>query len=255
MCDKVLARAFVAELIGPDYLLQLLDVAGTASGISWDELPREFAGKVNHACGGVIVVSERADPTIRLPEASHVQGFSRYHVHPDTFDLSAAIALFDYWQTLGYGWTPGNYREWGYKDIKRMVLVESLADTSGGQPVEVKVFCFNGRPGSIVVVEVGRDLEMERHRRYLEDEFHKARVGLHIDERVWTSLLQACRSLSAHTDMVRVDWFMTSDGPRFNELTSYPGGGGGRLLGHRSFSSDELELILAQSWSVPKEYV
>ena len=254
-CDKVRSRGFAAERIPAECLLTRHAVAERGADIPWPMLPREYVVKVNHASGGIIVVSERADPTAELPTTTAGIGWVRFLVHPDRADPVRIAALCDHWLARGYGWGPRRFLEWGYRDVPRRIVVEQFLDVGRGLPGEVKAYCFDGRPRSFVFV--GRDdmfTEVEQG-RYFDDEQDLAAERAGMDAQQWARLVEMSAALSRESDMLRVDWFVTAAGdPVFNELTPYPGGAKGEVEGHATLSPYEADVILSSYWQVRAHY-
>lgn len=253
LSDKLLARDYVSSRVRPGVLVPLLASAERAADIPWDDLPREFVCKVNHGSGGVIVVSDLADPRSRLPGDGELTGWDRFHVRPEAARPEDLARLCDFWLGCRYGWEPGYYREWGYRDVRPRVFVEEFCRGASGLPDELKVHCFNGVPRSFILRRIAADLDGVTE-RYLEAESDEVieRAGLTAEQ--WLDVLDMCRRLSAETDMVRIDFMVTVSGLRFSELTNYPGGGMGVLSGSERYSPDELELLYGSFWQVPPEY-
>ncbi len=253
--DKLRVREYAAARIGPEHLTPLLAQAATGGGIDWASLPREFACKVNHASGGVIVVSTRIDARRTLPRPADRPGWAHLAVHPDASDATAIAELCDYWLGRGYGWTVGAYREWGYRDVPRRILVEELVPSAAVLPREVKVYCLNGVPRCVWFVQRGGDFTSADDELFLEGEWGAAahRSGMSTDQ--WRRLLEMCTALAAGTDQVRVDWLLMPDGsPRLGELTSYSQGAGNDWGCHATLSAEQVDRWLSLRWQVPGHY-
>ncbi len=245
----------MAARIGAEHLTPLLAQATTGDQIDWRALPREFACKVNHASGGVIIVCERVDRSRMLPRPSRRPGWAHVAVHPDSADPSGLAGLCDYWLSRGYGWTTGAYREWGYRDVPRRILVEALVPSSQPLPREVKVYCLNGLPRCAWFVQRGVDFHSSDDELYLETEWQAAADRSGLDPGQWQRVLDMSATLSAETDQLRVDWLLMPDGtPRFGELTSYSQGGRNDWGCHAALPADAVDRWLAMRWQVPERY-
>ena len=249
--DKLLAREFAMARIEPDFVLPLLAVGENADGIPWATLPREYACKVNHGSGGVIIVSDHADPGVELPRSPRHVGWRRYLVHPDQADARRMAALVDHWLAQPYRWRAGAAREWAYRDIARRVFVEEYCGGPAGLPLQMSVQCFDGEPRALFFFVPGPEVQRSSKQRFLmeERETAAARAGLTVAE--LDRVLDACRALAADVDMVRVDWNVGSRGPRFGELTNYPAAGHAEYSGHATIPADEFEALLSSLWRLP----
>lgn len=252
--DKLAARDYVAERIGDGVLLPHYDRASTAAGISWHRLPEEFVAKVNHGCGGVIVVSRAADRAEVLPSPADRPGWSRHHIHPDNADPAAIAALCDYWLGLTYGWSINNYLEWAYLDIAPAVFVEEYAGGDDGLARSVKVHCFNGVPRTFTITHFDESRAEESAGRFLATELDSAAVIAGVDSVALARLLEQSRALCADTDFVRIDWLITPHGLRFGELTNYPAGGHPAPMGLGSDSPFDIGDLYFAAWTLPRRY-
>ncbi len=139
--DKVAARGHVADRLGDDVLPKLLAVTATPAELPRLGLPEHFALKASHASGGVVLVSDTADPDALLPDPDTY--WPRVSVRPENLDWDELVRVCEAWLARLYGGGP--YREWAYVDIPRRILVEELLrDAGGGVPVDYKFFVFNG---------------------------------------------------------------------------------------------------------------
>ncbi len=252
--DKLKARDYVTELIGDDLLIPILDQARSAQDIEWAHLPREYVVKVNHASRGMIIVSRFADPAARLPRPEDDPGWSRNHIHPDSADPAQIAALCDHWLSQRYNWNPGNYREWAYRDIPRRVFVEQHVGDTGGYAHGVKIHCFNGVPASIAFISFTEAAIEDADLRFLVTELEPAARATGLTEATLITLLEQSRTLAAGSDFLRVDWLITPDGPRFNELTNYPGAGVRSPMGLGAATPFSIDDLYANAWALPRTY-
>ena len=252
--DKVAVREYVASTIGSEVLKRVYAVVPESRLIPWQVIPETYVCKVSHGSGAVIVVSRYADRSTRLPSPAHEPGWGRYRVHPDTVSRAAVADLCDYWLSLKYGRGRGQSREWAYRRVPPRILIEELCEWQGGLPQELWVHCFNGVPGSILMLERGTSFEEVNRLRLVADDLDEAREPSRLNVHEWQLLLEACRRLSAPTDMVRVDWLITDRGLRFGELTNYPAAGRLTFLNHPTKSPTEVHNVMTSYWSVPRRY-
>jgi hypothetical protein len=134
-------------------------------------------------------------------------------------------------------------------------VVEQYAPgRQGALPRQLNVYCFHGQPAVFAVFDTSAAFEVVNVGRFLHDEADEglALAGIDVDER--DTLLEMCRTLSADTDMVRVDWLVTAQGPRFSELTSYPLGGNVYYRGHPRLTDAQVATVVTGYWQVPARY-
>ena len=254
LADKLAARAYVEERVGSDVLLDVPAVAERAADLPWDRLPRECAIKVNHGSGGVIVVSDFADPAERIPTGRWLPSWTRHLVRPSAFDPVAAAALVDHWLALPYRQGPVGRWEPAYGGIPRRAYVEEYGGSATSLPTDLKIACIHGEPQLISVVTRTSRFVLDGMRRFLPEEHEAARDAAGIDLATYDEVLAASRAVSAETDLLRVDWLVTANGIRFGELTNYMSGGAPTFLGHARLTPEDIAARLSALWTVPETY-
>lgn len=117
MVDKVLAKKYVAGLVGEEYVVPTLGVWNHFDEIDFDSLPNQFVLKTNHSGGntGVVICKDKA-----------------------TFDKVTAKNKLERSLKMDISWTFG---EWPYRNVERKILAETyLCDG----PEDYKFYCYNG---------------------------------------------------------------------------------------------------------------
>jgi hypothetical protein len=178
----------------------------------------------------------------------------RVIVRPENAEVGAITSLVDHWMTLTYGWVPGAYLEWCYRDIPRRVIVEEYVGGEIGPAHNLKVHCFHGVPRSFTVTYMDRGFQEVPIGRFMDFEDQAAAACAGLSWQGWVELLEMCSKLTAETDMVRLDWLLTPEGPRFGEFTHFPAGGSADPTGHETMSPAEVAGYYDRSWTVPKRY-
>ncbi len=131
MVDKYLARGFVKDRIGEDYLLPLIGVWDSEKEIDFDILPDNFVLKCNHNSGTGFYICRNKE----LIDKKAVLKSLRKGLKENFFY---------------------KYREWPYKNIEKKIIAEPfMQNTNGDQLVDYKVFCFSGVP-KIIMINSGR---------------------------------------------------------------------------------------------------
>ena len=134
LADKYLAREYVKEKIGEEYLPSLLGVYDTFDEINFDELPKQFALKCNHGCGYNIIVTDK-----------------------DALDINEAKAKVNKWMNEIYSHYFG---ETHYNGIIPQIIIEEYLSSLDEWPADYKYFCFNGKPHYIQYC-TNRELEVK----------------------------------------------------------------------------------------------
>jgi len=124
--DKYLVREYVSNKVGEEYLIPLLAASEDVYEIDFHALPNSFVAKVNHGSGQNMIVKDKS-----------------------SINIQEMQVLFHYWMKRSHYY---NNREWQYKDIKPMTIVEEiLIDESGDVPKDYKFHTLNGKVEMIQV--------------------------------------------------------------------------------------------------------
>lgn len=131
LVDKHIAKEYVANVIGSEYIIPTLGVWNSFDEIDFDILPEKFVLKCTHDSGSVIVCSDK-------------NGFNFNFARKK---LSKSLMRNYYW----FG------REWIYKNIKPRIIAERyMEDTETKDLRDYKFYCF-GDVVDCVLVCVGRE--------------------------------------------------------------------------------------------------
>jgi hypothetical protein len=246
--DKVAVRDYVKSKVGEKYLSLEIARLENPEELRGLELPKNFALKSNHGSGAMILVWEGASLDQGLPNRPRKPNWNQYLIHPNSWNQDLAIKLCKQWLYQNYFYRVGQYPEWGYKDIKPMLLVEELLTNSKNElPEDYKFFVANGRC-QFIQVDTSR---FNGHCRdlYTTDWTHipveniYPNSGQNLEKpSSLEEMVQVAEKLGEDTDFIRVDLYVTSKGIKFGELTNYPGGG------VEPYSPNEFDFLLCQSW-------
>ncbi len=154
------------------------------------------------------------------------------------------------WQAIqkkSRGWMARRYGywldEWLYQSIPKGILVEPFIGTGPDLPIDFKFYVFAGRV-EFIQVHLGRG---KRHRWILFDRSW-SRVSAATSDpdparpKSFYRMIDAAEELGRDLDFVRVDLYDVDKGPRFGELTFYPGSGLDR------FDPVALDQLLGRHW-------
>ncbi len=134
--DKYRVRRYVADKIGEEHLVPLLMATDDPDTIDFSKLPDRFVIKVNHGSGQNIIVTDKTK-----------------------IDTEETRVLLHYWMKRSHYY---NNREWQYKEIKPMVIIEEmLLDSDGHVPKDYKFHVFGGK---VEMINIDTD-RFEKHRR------------------------------------------------------------------------------------------
>lgn len=197
LSDKVAVKAFVADRIGADWVTPTL-WQGTAlpEAPPW---PMPFVVKSRHGCN------------------------QRAFVRDAAVDWTAIRRRARAWMQRRYGYW---LDEWLYRHIPRGLLVEPFIGHDGALPIDYKFYVFGGRVRCIQV-----HLDRERAHRWILFDTDWCRISAPTADpdpqppAALRQMVNAAEALGRGFDFVRVDLYETPAGPRFGEMTFYPGSG------------------------------
>ncbi len=191
--DKFLAREYVREKIGGEYLIPLLGVYESFDDIDFSALPERFALKTNHASGMNWIVSDKS----RL-------------------DIPAAKKQFDSWMAV----CPQVYQfyELHYRDIPRRIIAEEYIEQTDGNLLDYKIHCFGGRAEFVQVIgsrdlaaHTGKQAFYGRDWEKLPFTFTTGDYPLYEEEIArpanWGKMLELAETLAKDFCYVRVDLY------------------------------------------------
>lgn len=120
-CDKYAVKEYVSEVIGPKYVLPVLNKWNKASDIDFSQLPNKFAIKVNWSSGYNIIVKDKA----KMDQKEVIK----------KLDLWMQPCKNSYYDTFN----------WGYKDMKPVIYAEPYIEQFDGQVFDYKFYICNGK--------------------------------------------------------------------------------------------------------------
>ncbi|MGH8146528.1 MAG: ATP-grasp fold amidoligase family protein [Rhodanobacteraceae bacterium] len=223
LADKIAVKEYVANRIGPQYLIPTLWYGNAAEGIPFADL----------AC---------APHVIKSAFGSSQNIFIR---QPDDFDKNEVVRTVNEWMHEAYG---RRMREYQYARIPRRILVEPLVLVDGHVPEDYKFYAFNG---TVRLVQVDTD-RFGRHTRTLFDVDWRAQDFAYVYPRPALDparpaqldrMIEVAQSLTPGVEFVRVDLYDLRTRIAFGELTFTPEGGDGK------FYPDGADLEVGRYWA------
>lgn len=209
LTDKRLAREWVAEKIGSQYLIPLLGVWDKFEEVEPDKLPGKFVLKTNHGSGCNVAVTDK-----------------------EKVDWAEVKQKFDAWMSINFAFMGGF--EMQYLNIRPCILAEQYIENENGNLYDYKIHCFNGKPEYIQVIG-DRDLKTHKAREafyntqwvlqpftYTYPRYDK---GKKKPEKL-QEMLRIAAALSRGFLYVRVDLYELEHGKvKFGEMTFTPASG------------------------------
>ncbi|MDF2372066.1 MAG: ATP-grasp fold amidoligase family protein [Rhizobiaceae bacterium] len=201
-CNKILARTFVSERIGKEFLPELYHVSTHIDDPQFGQIKLPFMLKTNHDSGSV------------------------FHIH-DQPDLQPALKVVGRKLQKPYGVLTG---EWAYFHISPLVFAERMMP----EPlVEYKFHCCDGVVKWAIIIKErisgkgkGYVVDQDCRKLPLSLDF----VNEYPDEqpecpRNWHQMLEAARELSRGFRYVRIDLYTSESRTYFSEMTFWPTAG------------------------------
>jgi hypothetical protein len=221
--DKVAARDYLANRVGPDHLVPILGVFRKPEDIPWAELPTPYVIK-----------------------AAHGSGWNRFVFDSAEVDLPELVHTLRRWLRTNYYYQG---REWAYKGIPRRLIIEHFIGRGREAPQDFKFFCFDGVPQAIYVLQ-------DRFTRstitwydtqwvFLPFSMHSPQGPTQPAPGALDEMLVIARKLSRGTDFLRVDLYCVDGRVYCGELTVYPG------CGLDQFTPPERDEWLGGFWKLP----
>ena len=226
--DKYLAREYIKEKIGEEYLIPLIGAWDKVEDIDFDSLPEQFVLKVNWGSGQNIIVKDKskldiADAKNRLNE--WLKPFSNHYYY--------------------------SY-EWCYKNIEPKIICEKYIEQMDGNLYDYKVFYFNGN-SHYIQIDVDR---YTNHTRCFYNLNWEKQIfttlyplySMNIEKPKYLNLMiELSNKLCQGFYHVRVDWYVINNKLYFGELTFTHGNG------IEKFMPQEYDYKFGELLKLPKE--
>ena len=203
LVDKYAAKQYVAEKIGPEYVVPLLGVWDSVEDIDFDSLPEQFVLKTTHDSGGLVICKDKSQ-----------------------LDIAKAK------QKLRYFWKRDYYyhnREWPYKNVPHRIIAEQyMEDTRQGELRDYKFFTFGGVP-KVLYIAQGRGRGEPTVADFFDMEFNHLPFTIDHDMAAvppekpqnFELMQELAAKLSAGTPQLRVDFYEVDGKVYFGEMTFF----------------------------------
>lgn len=203
MVDKYLAKEYVANIIGEEYIIPTIGVWNTIDEIDWDSLPNQFVLKWNHDSGSIVICKDKS----KLDKGAAIK-ILRRNEHSS-----------GYW----YG------REWPYKNVKPCIIAEQYMEDEDGELKDFKFFSFNGETKAMFVATDRFNKEEDTKFDFYDTQFnHMPFTNGHPNAtrqinkpHNFDLMIQLASKLSKGYPHIRVDFYEVNGKVYFGELTLY----------------------------------
>jgi hypothetical protein len=225
--DRFRVREYVDRKVGSEYLVPLLWTGDEPEEIPFDELPLKFVIKTNHGCGYNILVKDKT----KLGQTRAKRQLKKW---------------------LGENFCQDKFlgTEWGYKNIKPTIMVESFLENNGSVPEDYKFFCYSGQAE---FCKVDFDRFTDHSERFFDRDLNplnlygkgiKQYQGKFVLPDNYKDMVRVAESIAQGIDFIRVDLYSVGGRIYFGELTCYHGGGLIRL------SPRKYDFLLGEKWNL-----
>lgn len=206
MVDKVLAKDYVAGLIGEKYIVPTLGVWNHFDEIDFDQLPKQFVLKTNHSGGNLGVVICKDKDLLDKKAAGIKLEKSLKHDHSKTMI------------------------EWPYKNISRKILAEKYL---GDDITDYKFYCFDGESDVVLICSERQSgdpkfyfFDKDWNLRRLNKRGKEAPEGFTLPKpKGMDDMFVIAAKLSEGIPYARIDLYNINGNIYFGEITLYPASG------------------------------
>ena len=203
MVDKYAVKQYVADKIGPEYVIPLLGVWDRAEDIDFETLPERFVLKTTHDSGTYIVCKDKRKLDIPATRKKMAKFLKRKY-----YDCN---------------------REWPYKNVKpRIIAEEYMEDSRFGELRDYKFFTFGGVP-KVLYIAQGRGRGGPTVADFFDMDFNH--LPFTIDHDIaptppekpegFQLMKQLAAKLSQGTPQLRVDFYEVDGKVYFGEMTFF----------------------------------
>ena len=231
MVDKFLAREYIKNTIGKQYLIPLIGAWDSVDEIDFDTLPNKFVIKCNHNSGdGMYICTDKSKMDVEKVKAGLKRGLEQDYYACD--------------------------REWPYKNVPRKIVAEEYLDDGSGKGLnDYKVFNFDGEP---FVIQVDFDRFTDHKKNLYTTDWKLCDFSFNYPSHpeieipkpeTLEEMLRLSRILSKGTPYMRTDFYSVNGKLYFGELTFFPASGYGK------FTPDEIDFMLGEKITLPNKKI
>lgn len=203
MVDKYAVKEYIAQTIGPEYVIPLLGVWDSVEDIDFEKLPRQFVLKTTHDSGCNVICKNKAQ--LDIPA---VKRKLRHFLKRNYYDHN---------------------REWPYKHVPPRIIAEAyMEDSRQGELRDYKFFTFGGVP-KVLYIAQGRGRSGETVADFFDMDFNH--LPFTIDHAMapvlpekpvnFELMKELAAKLSEGTPQLRVDFYEVDGKVYFGEMTFF----------------------------------
>jgi len=229
--DKYKVRDYIKKVLGEEkakeILIPQIFVTNNPEEIPFEDLPKDFIIKANHASGWNIIVED------------------------SDFNKNKIIEESKRWLKTPYGL---GKLEWAYQKIDRKIVIEKLLKNKKGElPKDYKFFCIDGMCKLIRVFFKATNSSTatcyDRNWNELSIETDTYSKGPKLKKPIkLNTMLNLAEELSSPFDFARIDFYFVNQKIYFGEITHYS------LSGRIGFIPRKFDFELGKYWQIRPKY-
>ena len=203
MVDKYEVKKYVADRIGEQYVIPLLDVWDSVDEIDFEALPDRFVLKTTHDSGAIVICKDKSKFDVESAKNK-----LRYYLKRRYYDCN---------------------REWPYKNVKPRIIAETyMEDSTYKELRDYKFFTFAGTP-KVLYIAQGRGRGEPTVADFFDMDFNHLPFTIDHDMAEVPPEKPACFEemkrlaavLSEGTPQLRVDFYEVDGRVYFGEMTFF----------------------------------
>lgn len=204
LVDKYEVKAFVASVIGDNYIIPTIGVWNKFGDIDFSKLPNQFVLKSTHDSGGVVICKDKK-----------------------LFNFEAAKEKLEKSLKNNFYYMG---REWPYKNVAPRIICEQYMEDNSDQELrDYKIFCFNGKAKALFVATERENKAVDTKFDFFDMEYNhlniinghpNAEKLPHKPEHLLL-MKQLAEKLTRDFPHVRVDFYEANGKIYFGELTFF----------------------------------
>lgn len=232
MVDKVIAKEFVASVLGEEYIIPTIGVWEDPDEIDFDKLPDRFVLKVNHNSGtGMYICKDKSRMDVVKVKAELRKGLKENYYKKN--------------------------REWPYKDVPRRAFAEEYMEDEFGELRDYKFFCFDGEVKALFIASDRSKGEHATRFDFFDENFnhlpftngHPNATTTPTKPDTFEEMKLLAEKLSKGTPHVRIDFYDVNGKIYFGEMTFF------HWSGMKPFDPEEWDCKFGKWLKLPEKYV
>ena len=204
MVDKFFCKEYVANIIGPEYVVPVYGYWKNVDDIDYEILPERCFLKTTHDSSGGLLIDKKKGIDFKIVKKI-LKGRNRSSW---------------YW----------HLREWPYKNVKPGIIAEEYLDEGTGKELcDYKFYCFNGEPKYMYITNKGKHIyenfyDMNFNPVDITHGFERKYPEYQIPDN-FEKMKELASTLSKGHVFIRIDFFNVKGKLYFGEFTFYDWGG------------------------------